>query len=794
MVRIAGPVLVFSTVGLSAAATGAAVFDAVQAHGGAEFVAVAAATATLGAVAGAWLLKRSSGWHHSPLDGRTSDLSEIMRVDERGVYQLKGGGFGAVLELSGVDYGSRSDRDEDNLVEIRAKALRELAREKNFIIKILAKRTKREPIIIAETGDSVLDEINRRWESRFYDASFRNQYYIFVETQSKSDKILNDVVLSLKEGLADYNPAILDYDKVVSLVGLLINGRPIVVNRQSTIEDMIGVVRVGFDPKAGRVLQREDGFESETAALGFVGWGQNDVPQVIDGILTLPMAAEVLIVLAPTDRELIGPALELDRRQAGKWMASSEVNQQFEEAKERVAADADVFFHTTCTVFITGGADEVDTAAAQVRQFARNFGHDLRSETQAIEAVWRSRLPGTAVFVRKRRLQGINIAKVMRFDAAPEGASRCDWGPGFIRPFATLSGSPYRLQLHVDASDRAVAHSLIIGPTGSGKSALALHLMSGALGFDHLKVIGFDSGQGLRPFCEAVGTYIQVGQDCKMNPLQTMETEADEAFVNRFLRMLAGVDDAAAYELAQQAIVAIRGIPRERRSLRGCLRSAFAASDFSGGLRRWADTSGVGNLFNQEDNLQFAAKITGIAMDELYDTPEAIAATIDYIVHRIKRLQKHGAPMLIFIDEAPRLLSNATFQTIAKQWLLEMRKARGAVMLAFQSPSHIFDLNISSTLLESCPTRFLLPNVDAKWEDYQALGVTPSQFDRLRRKVPGEYWVLLQRSGETVALDINLRALGPMLKLYRGGPNETKLMNELQREYGSDWVWHYVNS
>jgi len=780
--------------GLAAVSGAASLADALSAGAGSRFLAVAGGASLIAGGVYVGVRRALRACATSPVDGRTSDLLEVAGIDDDGTYTTKGGGVGMVIVLEGLDYGSRAESDADALGMLRLRAYRDACRA-GLTVKVLVRRRRREPIAMNTTGHDVLDAITTRWQARFRAAAFDNIFFVMLEAKGGEPRKMRDAARAFIDGLREYHARQLTAREVVALEAEKINGRPVTIAGGDRLEDVVEVVRLGFDDRAGRVIQREDGKDRVTGVASVMVWGGRDDHRMVDGVLTVPREMEVLLVFQPVDRDMLALSLPQDKRQATIIMSSSEQAREYDDVLARVVDDVDLLVPSMMTIFVSGTSHEgVEATLTDLRQWLRQQGHELRSETACIEVLWRSRLIGYLYMVRERRLQLSNIASLLRFDAPPPGLTRCDWGEGPVRVFPTIAGAQYPLVLHESARESAVAHTLIVGSTGGGKTALALHLLGGILGYPSLKVVAFDSGQGMRPFCEAVGSYVRVSETGPgLNPLETMVSERDEAFVNKWLRMLAGVDGSDAYEAAQRAIEAIRDVAVSRRTLEAVWKQAFDAGPLKDGLRRWSTPSGIGRIFNGRDGLEFASSITGFAMDELYDAPEAVAAVVDYIVHRILGLAAKGEGFALFIDEAPRLLRSAVFRATVKTWLLEIRKAHGAVILAFQTPKAIFETDIASVIIESCATKILIPNTDASWEDYEALGVTRSQFEFIRRPEPGTYRVLVIKRGESVVLDVDLTALGGLFRFYRGGPREAIEINDLRERWGDEWVWHYTN-
>ena len=72
-----------------------------------------------------------------------------------------------------------------------------------------------------------------------------------------------------------------------------------------------------------------------------------------------------------------------------------------------------------------------------------------------------------------------------------------------------------------------------------------------------------------------------------------------------------------------------------------------------------------------------------------------------------------GAPALLILDEAWVMLGHPVFREKIRDWLKTLRKANCAVVLATQSLSDAVRSGLLDVLLESCPTRILLPNEEA---------------------------------------------------------------------------------
>jgi type IV secretion system protein TrbE len=80
-----------------------------------------------------------------------------------------------------------------------------------------------------------------------------------------------------------------------------------------------------------------------------------------------------------------------------------------------------------------------------------------------------------------------------------------------------------------------------------------------------------------------------------------------------------------------------------------------------------------------------------------------------YLFHRVSdRLD--GRPTLLIIDEGWLALDDEGFAGQLREWLKTLRKKNASVIFATQSLSDIDSSAIAPAIIESCPTRLLLPN------------------------------------------------------------------------------------
>jgi type IV secretory pathway VirB4 component len=154
-----------------------------------------------------------------------------------------------------------------------------------------------------------------------------------------------------------------------------------------------------------------------------------------------------------------------------------------------------------------------------------------------------------------------------------------------------------------------------------------------------------------------------------------------------------------------------------------------------------------GHLLDAQTDMLGRGRFATFEMQHLMQMGDkTIIPVLLYLFRRIeKRLD--GAPTLVILDEAWLFLRHELFRDQIREWLKTLRKANAVVVLATQSISDIYNSGIRDVVLESCPTKILLPNTEAvnpaSREFYDRLGLNDREIEMIQQGTPKSdyYWI-----------------------------------------------------
>jgi type IV secretion/conjugal transfer VirB4 family ATPase len=366
---------------------------------------------------------------------------------------------------------------------------------------------------------------------------------------------------------------------------------------------------------------------------------------------------------------------------------------------------------------------KVEHAVAEFQKLFTQHDGLLYQERYNLLNAFFATVPGNRQFnLRKQWALNSNYADLSFLFTLDSGSN---WNPQldkeYLAVLETVHGTPYYLNLH--SGD--VAHGLITGATGAGKSFLTSFLLQSAQKYQPLTII-FDLGASYEMLTRTFGgTYLNVGLKTpgfSINPFALQPTDENLNFLYLFLRVL--LESGGRYELTiadekslYTALERVYKLPSEIRTLTNF---ASILGPLGERLHRWTQAGQFGYLFdNVEDTLTFS-RFQTFNFDGWDKYPDILEPMLFYVLQRasteIEKPENAATFKLFVIDEGWIFFK----KPIIRDWIMRAektwRKKNAAMILATQSMMELASSGLLELVNESCPTRIFLanPGIDRK--------------------------------------------------------------------------------
>ena len=388
-------------------------------------------------------------------------------------------------------------------------------------------------------------------------------------------------------------------------------------------------------------------------------------------------------------------------------------------------------------------------------------GRDFTAMAETINAVdaWLGSLPGHVYAnVRQPPISTLNLAHMIPLSAVWAGPERDEHFGSPPLLFGKTEGStPFRFSLHVGD----VGHTLIVGPTGAGKSVLLALMALQFRRYANAQVFAFDFGGSIRAAALAMGgDWHDLGggltegsaTSVSLQPLARADDAAERAWAADWITsilMREGVTiSPEVKEHIWTALTSLASAPVEERTITG-LCVLLQSNDLKQALRPYCVGGSWGRLLDAEAEHLGTATVQAFETEGLIGTDSA-PAVLAYLFHRIEdRLD--GSPTLIIIDEGWLALDDEGFSGQLREWLKTLRKKNASVIFATQSLSDIDGSSVAPAIIESCQTRLLLPNERAIEPQitaiYRRFGLNNRQIEIIARAMPKRDYYCQSRRG-----------------------------------------------
>ena len=646
---------------------------------------------------------------------------------------------------------------------------------------------------------------------------------------------------TVRVSLARYEPELLgvyardgrSYSGPLNLFSTLINGdvREIPLPR-APINEVLATSRVFFGTEALEYRQ-----PTRTRAAAMLGIKEYPTPTrvgMFDGLLSVPFP----FVLSQSFAFLTRAAGQaLLQRQFNRMMNAGDFAvSQAEELNDALDALTSNEFvmgdhHFSLQVFadepgeslrpVTRGWVEENAEAiarrakslsdhvALARAHLADTGMTVAREDLALEAAFWAQLPGNfGMRPRKAPITSRNFTAMVPFHNYPAGrASGNHWGDA-LTVLITSARSPFHFSLHAsDPTDpqgsacRDTGHTLICGPTGSGKTVFIGFLVAMLTRQGATQVL-FDKDRGLEILVRALGgeyCALRNGEPTGFNPLKLPPTPLNIEFLKAWLRVLVR-SASGALTVHQQADLdaALRGtlaLPLPVRRL-SRLMEFLDPTDPEGLYARlspWCEAAGgdYAWVFDNADDVVVphlaGHAIVGFDVTEFLDHEVSRTPVTLYLFHLVRQLLD-GRRLVCWMDEFWRLLADPAFESFAKEGPKTWRKLNGVMALATQSASDVLGSAISRTLIEQTPTKVFFPNADAHWEEFgHGFGLAEREFRLIKEELePGSRRFLVKQGHQSVVCELDLKGFDGELAVISGRRSSVDVVNELVMQLGAD--------
>ncbi len=295
----------------------------------------------------------------------------------------------------------------------------------------------------------------------------------------------------------------------------------------------------------------------------------------------------------------------------------------------------------------------------------------------------------------------------------------------YLAVLETTHNTPYFLNLHY----HDVAHTMILGRTGAGKSFLLNFLITNLQKYDPHTFI-FDLGGSFESLTQLfAGSYVSVGLESdsfSINPFSLPPTKENLDFLTLFVKvLLAGkgafeLDPLAERDLYEQ-IDNLYAVSPELRRL-GVLANTLP-QPLAARLAKWVRGGQFGFLFDNPNDTVSFSRFQCFDFQKMSHYPDLLEPLLFYILHRanavIQNRTSSTSFKAFFIDEAWVFLKNPAVQRYILQALKTWRKHNAAMILSTQSLDELRRSELLDVILETAATKIFLANPDMDRELYR---------------------------------------------------------------------------
>ncbi|MFC0153949.1 VirB4 family type IV secretion/conjugal transfer ATPase [Xanthomonas dyei] len=632
---------------------------------------------------------------------------------------------------------------------------------------------------------------------------------IRVEEEQAIAKVI-ELATNVEAVLKDYSPYRLGmyeakngvvFSETLEFLGYLLNriDEPVPV-LQAPVSAYLPVSKHMFANKTGDfVIRTPDGINHFGAILNVKEYADGTYPGILNGLKYLDFEYVITHSFSPVGRH---DALKVLERTKGMMISSGDKSssqiRDLDLAMDDVASGNFVLgeYHFTLAVY-ADSQEKLSRQIATTRAELSNAGFVSSKEDLAIASSFYAQLPGNWRFrTRIANLSSLNFLGLSPLHNFAQGKQHNNpWGD-CVTTLQTTNGQPYYFNFHAthpaenSLGEKAIANTMVIGKSGTGKTALINFLLSQVQKFDPIPTIFFfDKDRGAEIFVRACGgNYLALenGAPTGFNPFQCESNETNTQFLAELIKVLAGKLEYSAREEEDiyRAVEGMLDTPLHLRSMSNFRKSLPNMGDdgLYARMRRWTAGNSLGWVFdNPVDTIDLTrASIIGFDYTDIIDNAEVRVPVINYLLHRLEALID-GRPLIYVMDEFWKILDGkGGLKEFAKNKQKTIRKQNGLGIFATQSPEDALASDIAAALIEQTATMILLPNPSASRDDYmEGLKLTDAEYQVVVSLDERSRCFLVKQGHGSAVCQLNLRGMDDALSVISSSTDNIEIMHQV---------------
>ena len=454
------------------------------------------------------------------------------------------------------------------------------------------------------------------------------------------------------------------------------------------------------------------------------------------------------------------------------------------------------FYHAT--LMVKGRSPkEIKDLISYPRSLLANAGFIAKSEWWGgLSASFWANLPGnTRLNPRPVPLTSLDFAALSPFHRYVHGKPYGNhWGE-YLALLHTASGDPYYLNLH----NGEVGNTYVFGPIGSGKTVLLTFICANLQRFNATGIV-FDYKRGMELGIRALGgNYFELrnGERTGCNPFQMAETLENKTFIHYWVRSLLEQEGKTLTVPEQEKLtIAVDGVftlEKKERRLARVLDGINPDSDLGGRLKQWVNDGPKAWVFdNETDDIDLkAARLTGFDMTQLLDNKLVRRPLMTYLFFRMRLLIGHGR-MFTVIDEFWKALDDEYFVEELKTRTKTTRSQDWFFIVATQTVADAVRSPIFPTIVDNFATKILLPNPNAKHEDYVVgLELNEEEFKIVQELPLDSHLALIKQGSDSAVVLLDLAGMWDDLVILSPTELNVRRLDAIRKERGDrpkDWM------